>query len=43
MYKPRILEEEKKHELTYDLIFLPTGTILNSKVRCNKCLKEFFI
>lgn len=42
MYQPRILdEEEKQHELNYDLDFLPSGTTLDSKVRCKKCGKEF--
>lgn len=42
MHEPRILnEEEKQHELIYDLEFLPLGTTLDSKVRCKKCGKEF--
>ena len=42
MHEPRILnEEEKQHELIYDLEFLTPGTTLDSKVRCKKCGKEF--
>lgn len=42
MQEPKNLnEEEKTHELIYDLEFLPPGTTLDSKVRCKKCCKEF--
>ena len=33
--------QEKEKALTYDLQFMPSGTNLNSKVRCKKCGKEF--
>ena len=43
MHEPRILEDEKKiTTLTYDLQFMPTGTTLETKVRCKKCGNEFF-
>lgn len=42
MQQLRILDgEEKTSELIYDLKYLPTGTNLDSKVRCKKCGKEF--
>ena len=42
MHKPRILgEQEKEKALIYDLQFMPSGTTLDSKVRCKKCGKEF--
>ena len=42
MHEPRILnEEEKQHELIYDLEFLTSSATLDSKVRCKKCGKEF--
>ena len=42
MNNARILKgSEKEKNLTYDLQFMPSGTTLDSKVRCKKCGKEF--
>ncbi len=42
MFEPRILENEEKTEiLTYDLQFMPTGTTLNSRLRCKECGRDF--
>ena len=38
----KLLEgQDKEKTLTYDLQFMPSGTTLDSKVRCKKCGKEF--
>jgi len=41
--KPVKLQEgqDKEKTLIYDLQFMPSGTTLDSKVRCKKCGKEF--
>ena len=35
----KVLEnQEKQRDLIYDLQFMPSGTNLDSKVRCKKCM-----
>lgn len=42
MKPEKLLEgQDKEKTLTYDLQFMPSGTTLDSKVRCKKCGKEF--
>ena len=42
MKPEKLLEgQDKEKALTYDLQFMPSGTILDSKVRCKKCGSEF--